>query len=45
MIRQGQVLFVDDFVDEMQCKVMPDKDLSEIALAQKRPMVKEAVVL
>ena len=31
----------DDFVDEMQCKVMPDKDLSEIALAQKRPMVKE----
>ena len=31
----------DDFVDEMQCKVMPDKDLSEIALVQKRPKVKE----
>jgi len=31
----------DDFVDEMQCKLMPDKDLSEIALAQKRPMLKE----
>lgn len=31
----------DDFVDEMQCKVMPDKDLSEIALAQKRPMAKD----
>jgi len=31
----------DDFVDEMQSKVLPDKDLSEIALAQKRPTVKE----
>lgn len=31
----------DDFVDEMQCKVMTDKDLSEIALAQKGPIVKE----
>ena len=34
-------MFIDDFVDEMQCKEMPDKDLSEIALSQKRPMVKE----
>ena len=31
----------DDFVDEMQCKILPDKDLSEIVLSQKRPMAKE----
>lgn len=31
----------DDFVDEMQCKVLPDKDLNEIVLSQKRPMVEE----
>lgn len=31
----------DDFVDEMQRKVTPDKDLSEIATDQKRPVVKE----
>lgn len=31
----------DDFVDEMQCKIMPDKDLSEIVSAQKRPTAKQ----
>jgi REP element-mobilizing transposase RayT len=31
----------EDFVDEMQCKIMPDKDLSEIVSSQKRPMAKE----
>ncbi|HFD31362.1 MAG TPA: transposase [Gammaproteobacteria bacterium] len=34
-------LGTDSFVDEMQCKVMPDKDLSEVVSSQKRPMVKE----
>lgn len=34
-------LGTDSFVDEMQCKVKPDKDLSEIVSSQKRPMAKE----
>lgn len=30
----------DNFVDEMQCKILPDTDLSEIPSSQKRQVVK-----
>jgi len=31
----------DDFIDEMQSKVTPDKDLTEITFSEKCPIVKE----